>query len=32
MRLELAIDMDHEPVRLAQTIDWETISAKFRLM
>lgn len=32
MRLELAIDMDHELVRLAQTIDWGAISAEFRPM
>lgn len=32
MRLELAIDMDHELVRLAQTINWEAISAEFRPM
>lgn len=32
MRLELAIDMDHELVRLAQVIDWEAIATEFRSM
>lgn len=32
MRLELAIDMDQELVRLAQVIDWDAISAEFRPM
>lgn len=32
MRLELAIDMDHELVRLAQVIDWEAIATEFRPM
>lgn len=32
MRLELAIDMDHELVRLAQTINWDAIAAEFRPM
>jgi len=32
MRLELAIDMDHELVQLAQVIDWEAITTEFRPM
>ena len=32
MRLDLALDMDHELVRLAQTINWEAIAAEFRPM
>jgi transposase, IS5 family len=32
MRLDLAIDMDHELVRLAQTINWDAITAEFRPM
>jgi IS5 family transposase len=32
MRLDLALDMDHELVRLAQTIEWEAISTEFRPM
>ena len=32
MRLELAIDMDHELVRLAQVIDWDAILTEFRPM
>ncbi len=32
MRLDLALDMDHELVRLAQTINWDGITAEFRPM
>lgn len=32
MRLDLALDMDHELVRLAQTINWEAIRTEFRPM
>ena len=32
MRLDLALDMDHELVRLAQTINWEAITTEFRPM
>ncbi len=32
MRLDLALDMDHELVRLAQTINREAIAAAFRPM
>jgi IS5 family transposase len=32
MRLDLALDMDHELVRLAQTINWEVICTEFRPM
>lgn len=32
MRLDLALDMDHELVRLAQTINWDAITTEFRPM
>lgn len=32
MRLELAIDMDHELVRLAKVINWDAITTEFRPM
>jgi IS5 family transposase len=32
MRLDLALDMGHELVRLAQTINWEAINTEFRPM
>ncbi|MBP1625595.1 MAG: transposase family protein [Holophagaceae bacterium] len=32
MRLDLAIDMDHELVRLAQSINWDGITTEFRPM
>ena len=32
MRLDLALDMDHELVRLAETINWEAITTEFRPM
>jgi IS5 family transposase len=32
MRLDLALDMDHELVRLAEVIDWESITTEFRPM
>ena len=32
MHLDRALDMNHELVRLSQTIDWEAISAEFRPM
>jgi len=32
MRLDLAIDMDHELVRLAQSINWDAITREFRPM
>ena len=32
MRLDLALDMDHELVRLAQAINWDAITAEFRPM
>jgi IS5 family transposase len=32
MRLDLALDMNHELVRLAQTINWDAIAAEFRPM
>ena len=31
-RLEFLIDLDHELVRLAQTINWDGIAAEFRPM
>ncbi|WP_316410982.1 hypothetical protein [Mesoterricola sediminis] len=32
MRLDLALDMNHELVRLAAAIDWDAIAAEFRPM
>jgi transposase, IS5 family len=32
MRLDLALDMDHELVRLAETINWDAIATEFRPM
>ena len=32
MRLELAIAMDHELMRLVQVIDWDAIPAEYRPM
>jgi transposase, IS5 family len=32
MRLDLALDMDHELVRLTQTINWDAITTEFRPM
>jgi len=32
MRLDVAIDMDHELVRLAQSVNWDAIITEFRPM